>query len=130
MELISIVTGALPELGTIGVALVVLTVFRRQQQNDTQQLREQSAADREYFTKERQRIRDEAAADVERIRDWAEKVRTELMQELRDAKDEVRQVDREKDELLARLYPQDPATTALPRPSRHHAAAGWPEQPV
>lgn len=121
-EMLSIVTGALPELGTVGVALVVLTVFRRQQQADTAQLREQAATDREYFAAERARIRNEAAEDVRLTREQAGLQRQELLTELRDVKAELREKDRENEQLLARLYPQDPATIALPPPSRHRAA--------
>lgn len=120
-DLLATLTGALPELGTIGVALVVLTVFRRQQQNDTTQLREQAVADRDYFSAERARIRAEAAEDMQLTRDQAGMQLKELRDELREMKQELREADRERDQLLARLYPQDPATTVLPHRSPYRA---------
>ena len=121
-DLLPTLLGALPELGTVGVALVVLTVVRRQQQADTADLRAQMMADRAYFSEERARIRAEAQADARTVRDSAAAQRTELLTELRESRAELREADREADLLRAQL--QAPATTVLPHPSRHRLAGG------
>lgn len=106
--------GALPQLGSMGIGLLLLTVFRRQQQADTEVLRKQVLEDREYFRLERETIRLEALQDTERTRRVAAEDRAGLVAELVAAKAELRDTDREIDQLRARLYPQVPATTQLP----------------
>lgn len=121
-DLLSTVLGALPELGTIGVALVVLVVVRRQQATDTASLREQAAEDRQFFAEERARIRAETQEEIRAVRESAAQQRTDLLAEMRELKTELREAERQVDELRSALYPRDPATTVLPRPSRHRAA--------
>ena len=114
MDVLPTLIGALPQLGSMGIGLLLLTVFRRQQQADTEVLRKQVLEDREYFRLERETIRLEALQDTERTRRVAAEDRAGLVAELVAAKAELRDTDREIDQLRARLYPQVPATTQLP----------------
>lgn len=118
MDVLPTLIGALPQLGAMGIGLLLLTVFRRQQQADTADLRKQVLEDREYFRRERETIRLEAVQDTERTRRIAAEDRAELVAELVAAKAELREQDREIDQLRARLYPRTPATTQLPRRHR------------
>lgn len=123
MDVLPTLIGALPQLGAMGIGLLLLTVFRRQQQADTADLRKQVLEDREYFRRERETIRLEAVQDTERTRRIAAEDRAELVAELVTAKAELREQDRTIDELRSRLYPQQPATTQLPTslPRRHRS---------
>lgn len=123
MDVLPTLIGALPQLGAMGVGLLLLTIFRRQQQADTADLRKQMLEERLYFRQERETIRSEAVQDTERTRRIAAEDRAELVAELVAAKAEMRDMDREIDQLRARLYPQNPATTQLPTslPRRHRS---------
>lgn len=123
MDVLPTLIGALPQLGAMGIGLLLLTVFRRQQQADTADLRKQVLEDRDYFKAERETIRLEALQDTERTRRIAAEDRAELVAELVAAKAELREQDRTIDELRSRLYPQTPATTQLPTaiPRRHRS---------
>lgn len=136
MELLPTLLGALPNLGVVGVALVVLVVFRLQQKADTADLREQLAADRAYFSAERVRIRKEAIEDIERARAAAVEdterirqaelhIRTLMQDDIGSLRTELRAAEQEVDRLRAQLYPQTPATTHFPDQRRGRHDGGY-----